>query len=107
MYEAKHFACAPVTIALSATLQVGRSAMIAAGSLACLASARIAVLFMSGEPTMNSRLMSLRTSLRPLTPITIAAMPNATSTAAATYPPISKTLRCVIALPPLDSCCPH
>ena len=84
MYEAKHFACAPVTIALSATLQVGRSAMIAAGSLACLASARIAVLFMSGEPTMNSRLTSLRTSLRPLTPITIAAMPNATSTAAAT-----------------------
>src|SRR4051812_21559564 len=103
MYEAKHFACAPVTIALSATLQVGRSAMTDAGSLASLASARIAVLFMSGEPTMNSRLTSLRTSLPPLTPITPAAMPNATSMVAATYPPISKTLRCVIAVPPSDS----
>ena len=49
---------------------------------------------------MNSRLMSLRTSFRPLTPITIAATPNATSTTAATYPPISKNFLLRHSVPP-------
>src|SRR6266508_1516484 len=74
-----------------------------AGSLACLASARIAVLFMSGEPTIASRATSLRTSLRPLTPRTSAAMPKATRTAAAVYPPNSKSFLADIFLPPCGS----
>ena len=72
-----------MVIGLFATSHVGRVARIAGESFASFASARIAALFMSGEPTMYSRLMSVRTSLRPFTPITIDAMPNAMRIAAA------------------------
>src|SRR5438876_10414812 len=57
------------------------------------ASALIPAGVMSGVPTMSSCLMLWRTVSRPLMPITMAAMPNAISTTAATTPPNSKNLR--------------
>ena len=77
--------------------------MTSAGRLACLASARIAVLFMSCEPTMYSRLTSARTSFRPLMLIPIEPRPNAMRIAAAAYPPISKIFFCVISFASLWS----
>src|SRR3954470_11782730 len=60
---------------------------------ACFASALIPAGVMSGEPTMSSFLRLELTVERPLTPITIAAIPNAIRTAAASTPPSSNTLR--------------
>ena len=85
-------------IALPATLHVGSWSMTDCGRFACLASARIAVLFMSGEPTMYSRETSLRTSLRPSRPIKTVATPNAIRMTAAAYPPNSKSFFCVISV---------
>ena len=60
---------------------------------AFFASALIAAGVMSGEPTIFSCLRLFWTVERPLTPMTIAAIPNAISTAAATIPPISNAFR--------------
>ena len=55
MYCAKHLASSPVEIFSPATLHVGSVSRMACPRPAFFASARIAVLFMSGEPTMYSR----------------------------------------------------
>src|SRR5690242_21468953 len=60
---------------------------------AFLASAVIPAGVMSGVPTICSCLRLSLTVDLPLTPITIAAMPNAIRTAAASTPPSSNTLR--------------
>src|SRR5438477_743482 len=84
-----------------ATATVG--SLIEAGSLACLASALIALGVMSGVPTICSRARLLCTVLRPLTPRTIAAIPKATSTMLAATPPYSKSLRVVNMATPFAS----
>src|SRR5213078_3168949 len=63
------------------------------GRPASFASALIAAGVMSGVPTIFSCLRLLVTVERPLKPMTIAAMPNAIRTAAATTPPISNAFR--------------
>jgi hypothetical protein len=78
-----------VVIASSATEQVGRSTFLRP---AFAASDLIALGVMSGEPTIASRWMFERTSLRPVKPITIAPMPNATRRTPAMTPPISQNL---------------
>src|SRR4051812_32912397 len=87
MYEAKHFDSLPVVIASLATEHVGRSTFLRP---AFAASDLIALGVMSGEPTIASRWMFERTSLRPVKPITIAPMPNSTRRAPAITPPISQ-----------------
>ena len=64
--------------------------------LAAVTSPLIAVGVMSGEPTICSCLRLSFTVDWPLMPITIAAMPNAIRTAAATTPPISKNFLIVL-----------
>src|SRR4051812_39936417 len=91
MYVANVRAQAPVVIGFPATSVVG--SLIDTGRPAFLASAAIAVLFMSGVPTIASCLRLSRTVLRPLTPMTIATAPNTISTIAATAPPYSNHLR--------------
>src|SRR2546426_11435046 len=88
MYCANARASLPVSITLPATEVVG--SLMLAGSPAFFASAAIAAGVMSGVPTRNSCLRLELTVERPPAPMMIAAMPNATSTAAATTPPISK-----------------
>jgi hypothetical protein len=87
MYSAKHFASAPVVIGSPATSHVGRSMFFRP---AAAASCLIAPGVMSDEPTMASRWMLSRTSLRPARAIAIAPIPKATSTTPARAPPISK-----------------
>src|SRR5579872_1040398 len=90
MYSAKQRALAPLLTALFATEQVGKLMFFRP---AFWASALMPVGVMSAVPTICCCLSSLPTVLRPLTLMTIATAPNATSTTAATNPPISNTLR--------------
>src|SRR5215831_5189430 len=91
MYFAKSRARLPFVIALPAMFAVGSASD--AGRPAFCASAAIAVLFMSGVPTMYSCFRLDCTVSRPFMPITIAATPKPTSTTAAMSPPISNALR--------------
>ena len=74
-----------MVIGWSATLHVG-SEMVA-GRPASLASAAIAVGFMSAEPVIASSFRLSETVERPFTPMTIATTPNTINTAAAMKPP--------------------
>jgi hypothetical protein len=83
MYEAKHFASAPLAIGLPATLHVGSATFLSPASLAAVA---ISAGVMSGVPTICSRLMLLLTSLRPARPITMAPTPKTTRMRPAAIP---------------------
>src|SRR5450759_1127356 len=90
MYWAKQRAVAPLVTALFATVQVGKLMFF---NPAFCTSALIPAGVISGVPTTCSCFSSVLTVLRPLTPITIATMPNTIRTAPATSPPISNALR--------------
>jgi hypothetical protein len=92
MYCAIACASGPVSIVLPAMSIVGHCLTADAMPAFC-ASALIAVGVMSGPATMYSCERLLLTRFRPFTPITMAATPNATRTAAAMKPPISSALR--------------
>src|SRR5438105_10653611 len=93
MYLANARARLPLSIVLPATLSLG--SLIEAERPACLASVLIALGVMSALPTMASCLRLDCTVLRPLTPSTIAAIPNATRMMLAAMPPYSKNFRLV------------
>src|SRR5436190_14172071 len=97
MYFANARARLPLSIVSPATFSVG--SLIEAGRPACLASALMALGVMSGVPTIASCFRLDCTVLRPLTPSTIAAMPNATRMMLAAMPPHSKYLDLDIATP--------
>src|SRR5215469_255817 len=92
MYSAIARALAPVSIFWPAMFSVGHCLTAEAMPAFC-ASALIADGVMSDPATMYSCERLLLTVWRPFTPITMATTPNATSTAAATNPPISSDLR--------------
>src|SRR3954452_20967828 len=88
MYCAKQRARVPLSTVWPATVQVGKLTFFRP---ALVASPLIAAGVMSGVPATASALRFELTVLRPLKPITIVTIPNATRTTAAAYPPHSRT----------------
>ncbi len=99
MYCAKQRAVEPLLTVTFATAQAG-IVRVARFRPADFASAVIPAGVMSGVPTIFCARRFAWTVLRPLAPITIAAVPNAIITTAATIPPISNARLMVF-----PSCC--
>src|SRR5665213_1243798 len=95
MYCAKQRALEPLLMVLLATEQLGIVSL-AVFNPALDASAVMPAGVMSGVPTIFCASRLSWTVLRPLAPITMAAMPKATSTTAATMPPISNAFRMAV-----------